>query len=60
MTECFNVTGEKAYIFKICVKNMSELDQLLENISHLCKTDTSLILSSVIASRLPDITAQTR
>ena len=55
VTDCFNVTGEKAYIFKVCVKNMSELDRLLEGMSHLCKTDTSLILSNVIPSRLPEI-----
>ena len=53
VTDCFNVTGEKAYIFKVCVKNMSELDKLLEALSPLCKTDTSLILSTVIASRQP-------
>lgn len=53
VTECFNVTGEKAYIFRICVKTMSELDILLETLSPLCKTDTSLILSQVIAPRLP-------
>jgi len=55
VTDCFNVTGEKAYLFKVCVKNMSELDRLLEDVSHLCKTDTSLILSTVISSRLPVI-----
>lgn len=55
VTDCFNVTGEKAFIFKVCVKNMSELDEILEGISHLCKTDTSLVLNTVISSRLPEL-----
>ncbi|MEH6710133.1 MAG: Lrp/AsnC ligand binding domain-containing protein [Paraglaciecola polaris] len=55
VTDCFNVTGEKAFIFKICVKNMSELDEILESISHVCKTDTSLVLNTVITSRLPNL-----
>ncbi|MEH6446871.1 MAG: Lrp/AsnC family transcriptional regulator, partial [Oceanospirillaceae bacterium] len=53
VTECFNVTGEKAYIFRIAVKTMSELDVLLESLTFICKTDTSLILSETIANRLP-------
>jgi|TARA_R110000772_G_scaffold95317_8_gene193581 Lrp/AsnC family leucine-responsive transcriptional regulator len=55
VTDCFNVTGEKAFIFKICVKNMSQLDEILESISHVCKTDTSLVLNTAINSRLPDL-----
>lgn len=56
ITECFNVTGEKAFIFKVCVKNMSELDRLLEAFSTICKTETSLVLSETIDPRLPDLT----
>lgn len=53
VTQCFNVTGEKAYIFKVVIQNMSELDRLLERLSTVCKTETSLILSETIAPRLP-------
>ncbi|MGB1238634.1 MAG: Lrp/AsnC family transcriptional regulator [Pseudomonadales bacterium] len=53
ITECYNVTGERAFIFRIAVRTMSELDHLLEQLSPLCKTDTSLILSQSIAPRLP-------
>mgnify|MGYP000329794084 FL=1 len=53
VTQCFNVTGEKAYIFKVAIQNMSELDRLLETLSTVCKTETSLILSETIAPRLP-------
>lgn len=53
ITECFNVTGEKAFIFRITVKTMSELDDLLESMVLLCKTETSLILNETVAARLP-------
>ena len=55
ITECFNVTGEKAFIFKVCVKTMSELDRLLELLSTICKTETSLVLSETIEPRLPNL-----
>jgi Lrp/AsnC family leucine-responsive transcriptional regulator len=53
ITECFNVTGEKAFIFRISVTTMSELDDVLESLTLLCKTQTSLILSETVAPRLP-------
>lgn len=53
ITECYNVTGEKAYIFRVCVHTMSELDALLELLSNVCKTETSLILSETLSPRLP-------
>tara|TARA_R110001599_G_scaffold201655_2_gene398396 strand:- start:4165 stop:4614 length:450 start_codon:yes stop_codon:yes gene_type:complete len=53
ITECYNVTGEKAYIFRVSVHTMSELDALLESFSNLCKTETSLILSETLSPRLP-------
>ncbi len=54
ITECFNVTGEKAYIFRVSVYTMSELDALLESLSNVCKTETSLILSETFSPRLPN------
>lgn len=53
ITECYNVTGEKAYIFRFSVRAMSELDELLEELETLSKTETSLILSETIVPRLP-------
>ena len=54
VTQCFNVTGEKAFIFRFCVKTMSELDLLLDTMVSLCKTETSLILSETVKERLPN------
>ncbi|MCJ8298718.1 MAG: Lrp/AsnC family transcriptional regulator [Pseudomonadales bacterium] len=53
ITECYNVTGEKAFVFRVSVRTMSELDELLESLSSVCKTETSLILSETISPRLP-------
>ena len=55
ITECFNVTREKAFISKVCVKTTSELDRLLETLSTICKTETSLVLSESITPRLPNL-----
>ena len=46
--ECYNVTGEKAYILKVTVQNMSQLDALLEDFSLVCETNTMVILSTII------------
>ncbi len=54
VTQCFNVTGEKAFIFRFSVKTMSELDLLLDTMVLVCKTETSLILSETVDERLPN------
>jgi Lrp/AsnC family leucine-responsive transcriptional regulator len=53
IVECYNTTGEKAFVIRFCVNKMSELDDLLEQLSIVCKTETSLILSETFNSRLP-------
>ena len=53
ITECYNVTGEKAFLFRVSVRTMAELDALLETLSSVCKTDTALVLSETVAPRLP-------
>ena len=46
--ECYNVTGEKAFMMKVAVNSMSQLDALLEAFSHICETNTMVILSTVV------------
>jgi Lrp/AsnC family leucine-responsive transcriptional regulator len=46
--ECYNVTGEKAFILKVAVQSMSVLDTLLEDFSHLAETNSMVILSTVV------------
>lgn len=53
VVECYNTTGEKAFVVRFCVSKMTELDDLLEQLSYVSKTETSLILSEIFKPRLP-------
>ncbi|MFT4926216.1 MAG: Lrp/AsnC family leucine-responsive transcriptional regulator [Phenylobacterium sp.] len=46
--ECYNVTGEKAFILKVAVTDMPQLDVLLEDFSQCSQTNTMVILSSLV------------
>ena len=50
--ECYNVTGEQAFILKVAVKSMSELDDLLEDYSSLSQTSTKVVLSTQVKNRI--------
>ena len=47
--ECNNVTGEKAFLLKVVASNMKELDQLLEDFSKLCETNSMIVLSQIVS-----------
>ena len=42
---CTNVTGEKAYMLRVAVSRMSQLDELLEDFSKVAETNTMVELS---------------
>jgi hypothetical protein len=42
------VTGEKAFILKVAVTDMPQLDVLLEDFSQCSQTNTMVILSSLV------------
>lgn len=46
--ECYNVTGEKAFMMKVAVQTMTQLDTLLEDFSHIAETNSMVILSAVV------------
>ncbi|TQV88383.1 Lrp/AsnC family transcriptional regulator [Aliikangiella coralliicola] len=46
--KCYNVTGEKAYMLKVAVQSMSQLDAMLEDFSTLSETNSMIILSTPI------------
>ena len=50
--ECYNVTGDKAFILKVAVPAMSHLDTLLEEFSLLSETNTMVILSSILENKV--------
>ncbi len=46
--ECYNVTGDKAFLLKIIVPAMTKLDALLEEFSLISETSTMVVLSHVV------------
>lgn len=53
--ECYNVTGEQAFIIKIAVQSMSDLDRILDDFCTLSDTNTMVVLSTPIHRSMPDI-----
>ena len=51
--ECHNVTGPYAFVLKVAVKSMSQLDELLERLIDLSDTNTMMILSTPIKREMP-------
>lgn len=52
--ECHNVTGEQAFLVKLAVESMSQLDAILESFCDLSDTNTMMILSTPVDRALPD------
>ena len=52
--ECHNVTGEQAFLVKLAVESMSQLDEILEAFIDLSDTNTMMILSTPVDRELPD------
>lgn len=46
--ECYNVTGDKAFLLKVIVPAMTKLDTLLEEFSLISETNTMIVLSHII------------
>lgn len=52
VVECSNVTGEKAFLLKVAVSTMAQLDELLEAFSTLSETNSMVVLSQVVADKV--------
>jgi len=52
--ECHNVTGEQAFLVKLAVESMSQLDEILEAFIDLSDTNTMMILSTPVDRPLPE------
>lgn len=50
--ECHHITGQDSLILKIMVENMGELEKMIDSIKKIGSTQTSLILSSPIESKI--------
>ena len=51
--ECQNVTGEQAFLVKLAVESMSQLDAILEAFCDLSDTNTMMILSTQVDRPVP-------
>ncbi|MEH6472976.1 MAG: Lrp/AsnC family transcriptional regulator [Halopseudomonas sp.] len=51
--ECHNVTGEQAFLVKLAVESMSQLDVILESFCDLSDTNTMMILSTPVDRTVP-------
>jgi Lrp/AsnC family leucine-responsive transcriptional regulator len=49
--ECHHITGDDCLVLKVIVKNMDELEKLIDDIKALGRTKTSVILSTPIETK---------
>ncbi|WP_120632556.1 Lrp/AsnC family transcriptional regulator [Ruegeria sp. EL01] len=55
IVQCDKVTGEDAFVARMLLKNISELDALLEDFSTHASTQTAVIKSSPVRMRPPPL-----
>ncbi|MCL6414415.1 Lrp/AsnC family transcriptional regulator [Aestuariirhabdus sp. Z084] len=53
VVECYNVTGEQAFIVKLAVKSLALLDEVLEEICAVSDTNTMVVLKEPVHRVLP-------
>lgn len=54
IVECYNTTGEQAFIIKMATVSMARLDEVLELFGDMSDTNTMMILSTPVHRTLPD------
>lgn len=55
VVECDKVTGDDCFIAKLLVRDMAELDTLLDRIAEKAQTNTSIVKSTPVKRRLPPL-----
>ncbi|MDB4837171.1 Lrp/AsnC family transcriptional regulator [Marinomonas sp.] len=53
VVDCYNLTGPYAFILKVAVRTMSQLDELLERLIDLSDTNTMMIMSTPVHREMP-------
>lgn len=51
IVECHHITGEDCLLLKVIVKDMYELEQVIDKIKQVGRTKTSVILSTIIEAK---------
>ncbi|WP_404685128.1 Lrp/AsnC family transcriptional regulator [Raoultella terrigena] len=52
-TECDKVTGEDCFVMRLAVRDIAQLDALLDGLAEHAQCNTSIVKSSPVARRLP-------
>lgn len=55
IVECDKVTGDDCFIAKFFVRDMAQLDTILDRIAEKSQTNTSIVKSSPVKRRLPPL-----
>ncbi|MBB4183671.1 MULTISPECIES: Lrp/AsnC family transcriptional regulator [Sinorhizobium] len=55
IVECDKITGDDCFIAKMLVRDMEELDTILDRIAEKAQTNTSIVKSTPVKRRLPPL-----
>ncbi|AWI59784.1 Lrp/AsnC family transcriptional regulator [Sinorhizobium fredii] len=55
IVECDKITGDDCFIAKLLVRDMGELDTILDRIAEKAQTNTSIVKSTPVKRRLPPL-----
>ena len=55
IVECDKVTGDDCFIAKLLVRNMEQLDTILDRVAERAQTNTSIVKSTPVKRRLPPL-----
>lgn len=55
IVECDKITGDDCFIAKMLVRDMEELDTILDRIAEKAQTNTSIVKSTPVRRRLPPL-----
>lgn len=53
--ECDKVTGEDCFVARLVIKDIAELDTLLDGLAEIAQCNTSIVKSSPVRRRLPGL-----
>ncbi|WP_438750679.1 Lrp/AsnC family transcriptional regulator [Pararhizobium sp. O133] len=56
--ECDKVTGDDCFIAKLLVRDMEQLDTILDKVAERAQTNTSIVKSTPVKRRLPPLTGK--
>ena len=55
IVECDKITGDDCFVAKMLVRDMGELDTILDRIAEKAQTNTSIVKSTPVKRRLPPL-----